>query len=118
MVRIKFRFIAVKFETNKKLVISQESYRKIIYDALYEEYGYKAVCKFYSFKQIDFLPANNIFIFRILRDIYKETILAISKLQKLNSLNVKTEIISVSGSVRGAMKKTKQKIASKITVAQ
>ncbi|KAM0678724.1 hypothetical protein BDAP_000685 [Binucleata daphniae] len=110
MVRIKFRYIAVKFVTEKNIILSQESYKKIIYDATYEEYGKKIISRFYSYKMIEYLPNSNVLLFRIQRDIHKETILSIQKLQKIGNLNVKASVMCVSGSVRNLMKKTKEKL--------
>lgn len=105
MVRIKYRYLAILIQPDKKLIISPDSYNDIVYDAVYRHYGMKSAIHLNNMQIIDVLSSSNLAVIKVQRKIYQHVKDSLEKSKKLNKICVKINVLCISGSVKGVRKK-------------
>ncbi|TBU05213.1 hypothetical protein CWI38_0536p0010 [Hamiltosporidium tvaerminnensis] len=105
--RQKFRYVAAKFTFNiqKTFIFSQEVLFLLIKDLLYQNFGEIGVAKLDTFILIEYLPANNICIFRVPLYVSKEVIYSLITCGSIDSLKCNISIFFISGGLRTLKKR-------------
>lgn len=114
MVRIKHRYICIQISSTPPIIISEDSYKNIIYDTLYESFGIQATVHLSYFQIIDVLSVNNMCVFKVKRCIYKKVCVALEGCKRLKKVVVEIKIVSVGSSVKGIRKKTLDYLKNKM----
>lgn len=109
---MKYRYIAIRITPEANIVISEDSYKNIIYDTVFEHYGLKSAIHLNNLQVIDVLSASNLCVFKVQRSIYRNVCDALESCKKLRKIKVAVEVLSVSGSVKGIRKKVLVKLNS------
>lgn len=107
MVRIKFRYIAIKysFDSTTKYTINQQTFADIINNLVKVEFGEFGISKITHFMIIDTYPSNSIILFRVGRSSCKMVTGVLTKVKVLSGKMCEFRVVGVSGAIRNAKKK-------------
>lgn len=99
MVRIKYRFVVLKYQFNtaSKFTISGTTFIDILKSLTASEYGEYGISRLGTVAVIEVMPAHGYIFFRVLRNIYPEVAKMLEQCKELNGSKVDFKILRVSG---------------------
>lgn len=110
MVRVKYRYLVLKYSFNKegRYVITSKTLGDIVKEVVFVNYGEVGLAVLGNILVIENLPTSNMILFRVPRDAQKAVKTSLKQCKSLGGCICSLDTIFVSGTARNAKKKLVQ----------